>query len=187
MRALAHKLLWWRHSWFFNWAHKPLCLPYREDVLLLGRLRLCRGCTALWSGVLIAGPLLVTVVKSNALAMTFGALFAGVVVLSHPRRHSRWPRPLRDVLRIGAGSLPGLALGMSWTGDRWPGIAALALLASVYVGYAKLRAPDRLHKCASCPELGAGICSGYSVQAEAVRAWEDRASELESARRMRAS
>ena len=37
------KWLWLRHSWTFNWAHKPLCERYARDVLRIGRFHVCRS------------------------------------------------------------------------------------------------------------------------------------------------
>lgn len=184
MRGLVDKWVWWRHAWFFNWAHKPLCEPYREDVLRLGQLRLCRGCSALWFGALITGPLLLALSPRPLWSAIFAALFMTSAALSHPSLHSKWPRAVRDALRVATGCLPTLAVGMLARGHPLVGAGALTLLAGTYLLYRQLRKPRGLHKCESCPESGQGICSGYAVQAQAIRVWEEEASQREMARRM---
>jgi len=184
LNGLADKWLWWRHTWFFNWAHKPLCEPYREDVLRLGPLRICRGCSALWFGALVVGPITLSLAPLALWSAIFAALFVTSAALSHPALHSRWPRVMRDGLRVATGCLPTLALGMLANGHSLFCIGALLLLASTYLIYRRLRAPRGLHKCATCPESGQGVCSGYALQAQAIRTWEEEASQREMARRL---
>ena len=46
------KILWLRKTASFYWAHKPLCAAYKDDVLRIGGIRLCRSCFLAYSGML---------------------------------------------------------------------------------------------------------------------------------------
>jgi hypothetical protein len=185
MQRLRERWEWIRHSWWFQWAHKPLCDAYHEDVLRLGPLRLCRGCTALWVG-LFAGTLwmLTVPVGTGTTMVVCGALYLVSAALSHPALHSRWPRLMRDALRIASGLILPLGASLVLRGELVAGLSAIAILVGTYALYARLRLPRRLEKCTHCPELGQGICSGYASQSVAIRAWEEAASAREHARRM---
>ena len=50
---LALRLLQWRHTWRFRFAHHPLCRHFHGHVWRAGPLRLCVGCTCLWSGAAV--------------------------------------------------------------------------------------------------------------------------------------
>lgn len=185
MHRLRERWNWLGHSWWFQWAHKPLCDAYREDVLRLGRLRLCRGCSALWFGVLAGGAWVSAApLESGTTTTLFVALYLVCAALSHPTMHSRWPRFVRDGLRAASGLLLPLAFGVAIRGELLLGSVLTAVLVATYFGYAKLRSPRRLAKCSDCPELGLGICSGYAVQGTAIRAWEEAASRREHLRRL---
>jgi len=185
LRALVEKLAWLRHAWFFHWAHKPLCEPYREDVLRLGKLRLCRGCTGLWFGVLGSAVALVAVTgQVDALVLPWALVFCAVATLSFPAWHGRWPRPVRDLLRFTSGALVPVPLAWAFTGSTVTGLLALGSLLGTYALHAHLRKDHRLAKCGACPELGRGICSGYAEQSEAIRAWEEGAAARELQRRL---
>lgn len=181
-RALE-RLHWWRHAWIFEWAHKPLCDAYGEDVLRIGKLHLCRGCSALGLGLLFLGPLLLAGIGADARPLAFAASFLPAAILSHPRLHSRWPRVVRDLLRASAGCAVASGIAMAFAGPTGPGLVALALLALTRLVYARQRAPRRLERCTSCPENGAGVCSGYALQAESIRSWEESAWRREARRR----
>ena len=79
---------------------------------------------------------------------------------------------MRDLLRLGAGVLAVLALWTTWhfPAQTWP---VLPLLWGLWRGFARVRARVQARACDGCPELGAaGVCSGYALQAQCVRALE---------------
>ena len=46
----------WRLHAFHRYAHHPLCRRYAGEVLTLGRVRVCKGCTLLAVGVVVGVP-----------------------------------------------------------------------------------------------------------------------------------
>jgi len=109
--------------------------------------------------------------------IAFAALAPLTIGLSHPAVYGRWGRRLRDLLRMASGSLPACALGLLLAGESVLAGLVVILLAGAYFAFARARKSRRLARCESCPELGDGVCSGYALQAEAVRAWEQAAAE----------
>ncbi len=186
MSSPSQKILWWRHTWFFEWAHKPLCQPYSSDVLRLGRLHLCRGCTALWFGALALGPLIVLGTNSLDWAWLLPVSLVSTFTLSHPALYPRWSRGLKDLIRLAAGCLPIFCIAMLLGGAPLQGGAGLVLIAGAYLTYRHMRTERRLLECERCPELNTGVCSGYALQAEAIRSWEAEASRRQMEERISA-
>jgi hypothetical protein len=178
---LRLKLLWLQHSWSFNWAHKPLCGRFRENVLRVGRLHLCRSCTCLYAGIVAATAafaLLAPAVGVPGL-LALGGLMALVVGLSLPRVYKRLPRVVRDFLRFGVGALLVAATYVGMVSSAVAGLAGIAVLYAFWRLYRSRRAKRKLHECDGCPELKAeGVCSGFAVQAEDSRAFERDAAAL---------
>lgn len=168
------------HDWTWRWAHHPLCARFRPDVLRVGRLHLCRSCTALWSGLvttlaLCAWPL--AALPNATLTVAGAAGLALVAFLSPPRRFARLPRAVRDLVRGAMGALAALVAILVLRGAFLPGgLLAMALIATLLV-LRSSRERSRAHRCEGCPELGAGVCSGYALQAEDLRRWESAAVE----------
>jgi hypothetical protein len=174
--ALRFRALGLAYAWPYRLAHKPLCERFHRDVLHIGKLHLCRGCTALYAGlVLSAVALLVFRPDLATIATLLGAIGVTCVIGSHPALHGRWPRPVRDALRFGTGALPPLALALIATGAPALGASALVALAVLYVVYARARSRRKARACEGCPELAtAGVCSGFQLQAVAMRAYDER-------------
>lgn len=160
-----------RHDWPVRWAHHPLCARHAGETWRIGRLHLCRGCTALAVGVL-GGATTVLATGGDWSLWALLGLAPPIVLLSWPPRYRRLPRASRDLLRVGAGLLAALALWATW---RFPTLAwpALPLLLLHWRWFARVRARLQARACDGCPELGAGgVCSGYALQAACVRALE---------------
>jgi len=174
------KLLWLRSAWSFNWAHKPLCERFREDVLRLGGLRLCRSCACAWGGILLAvvGMAVLSPMSGTFLVAYLVAL--GVVLgLSLPPLYKRLPRVLRDLLRMGGGGFLVVGAYVTLFVNIPAGLAALAALVAFWWMYFKMRRKRKLRECDGCPELAnETVCSGFALQAEHVRRYEEAATEL---------
>ena len=176
---LARRLdrLAWRAHAFHRYAHHPLCSAYRRDLLAVGRVRLCKGCTFVALGSL-AGCLLGIgtprmglwpLAGAAGIALAWGALAFGGAAL----------RPLgkgatRFMPALGAGYVlvQGLRQGC-WAG--------LALAAGVGLGIGagvllyRRRGPWR-NPCEACPERELRPCSGFRRQLRRERAFQRLAS-----------
>jgi hypothetical protein len=122
--------------------------------------------------VLIANPRPVP-----ALIMSLG-LAVPIVALSYPPWYEGHARGLKDILRIGAGVVLGSLLALLTASIWWASLLSLLALYGVFRQYKQLRLQVGDHGCEGCPELGKeAVCSGYSRQAEAFRAYRARVEE----------
>ena len=177
-QAIALKKIWWQHCWTFHWAHKPDCTVYRGETSRLGRLRLCRGCTMLYGGVLL-GVLPAFLGSGHFSGRAQASIFLmtlAITLASAPKLYMSFPRWSRDSLRLSAG----MAIGL-WTAQLLHGywlipLAALFLMAAGAYSYRGSRLEHRQQICTACPESQKeGICSGYQHQAECIRRYEEEA------------
>ncbi len=177
---LGLKLLWLRSAWSFNWAHKPLCGRFREDVLRLGRLHVCRSCACAWGGVLLAAAAMaVFTPTSEAFLVAYLGTLALVLGLSLPPLYKRLPRTLRDLLRMNGGGFIVVGAYVTLFVSAPAGLVRLAALVAFWWMYFRMRRKRKLRECDGCPELGGEqICSGFARQAEHVRRYEEAATEL---------
>lgn len=166
---------WLRYTYPFQLAHGPLCTRYRGDAVRVGHVFVCRSCLLLYATLAIG--LAVSLWRSpdpSMLLWGMAALGPIVLLLSWPTFYRRLPRLVRDGARAGAGLLLALATAATVSGAWWVGGSVLIVLAACYVVYARARREQRGHLCDGCQELGqSGVCSGYSMQAERIRAYED--------------
>lgn len=183
---MRHRLVEWRHTWWFRHAHHPLCTPYAGDVLTLGKLELCRSCTLVYGTLCAAAPLLFfwNVAARPDWAVSFLLLAAVAAGLSCPPIYRRLPRLAKDGARTLLGLLIAAWIVSALAGQfLLAGASALPLLALHRV-YGRLRqGPESRERCETCPEYREGtICSGFTRQAEAHRALEEIWSEARMAR-----
>ena len=174
--------LWWKHTWLFQLAHKPLCERFHRDVFHWGRLHVCRSCTLLY-GTLVLGlavaPLYRPVLGTDTV-IGCGLLLLAVVVASAPPLYDRTPRVARDLLRAALGFLSAIAL-VAMTTSAWPwALMQLVALALAWVRYHRMRDQRTADTdlCAGCAERGCGrVCTGFSAQADRLRAYEEAATD----------
>ena len=174
------KWLWLKHSYFFRWAHKPLCGRYEHDLARVGKMHVCRSCLCVYLTFIlgsIAGVFSVRVSDSLTEPLAVAACFAIVLLGSFPRWYKRWPRWTRDLLRGGMGLCLAMTLLCLLAGNLAWGLVLTLSLIGFWRHYLRKRARRRHHGCDGCPELGRGICSGYRLQAEGVRRYESAATE----------
>jgi len=143
---------------FHRFAHHPLCGQYAAEVMSVGRLRLCRGCALAGAGAALG----------VGLGLWLRAPWAGEVALAAAAllavtgRFARLPKSLG---RLGFAAGVGLALVSSVTTFA----LALAVGGAFLVAY-RQRGPYRL-PCATCPERGEQVCSGFRPMVRRERAF----------------
>ena len=177
--------LWLARSSPFRWAHKPLCARFREDVLRLGHVHLCRSCLCLYLG-LAAGLLPVFMVSDphNSLGgLWLAVLLLAVLVLSGPSLYKKLPRKVRDLLRFALGLSIMLGFRRLIAGDVLLSVVLFLVILFFWRRYQGRRATRKKEACLTCEEFpGQGICSGFARQAELIRRYEEEATEYLLAR-----
>ena len=189
--AVRYRALRLRHDWWYRWAHDPLCDRLGGGVLKIGKLRLCRSCLAMYTGVVVGGAITLSQPAAGAWRLAphaWAASAAAAGSASLPEVYRHLPRRGRDGLRfttgILGGLLPVLGLARRWT----PFLGLSAAAAGSYRVLTLKRAASKATACDGCPELQEeGICSGYAQQAVSLRAYERDASEIAMRQRLRAS
>ena len=148
---------------FHRFAHHPLCEPYRSEVLRVGpRLRVCKGCTFLATG-LVAGVAVGAFARPPFL-WGAGALLLALVLGALSLR-LRLPKILGRFV-------PGAGLGLAlWTG--WPSVFAALLIVAVVVDRYRRRGVER-SRCQTCPERLRSPCSGFAPAVRRERAFRRR-------------
>lgn len=166
-RLRVPRRLIWRHTWTTRYAHHPLCTRHRVETWRLGALHVCRGCVCLTGGLLL-GNTGVWMLGPDWTLPAVLALSAPLLLASWPRWYLRWPRVLRDGLRLALGVWI-TALTATLALHLWVALVILPLLGLLLWHFRRSRAQVQTRRCEGCPELGQGICSGYRLQADAQR------------------
>jgi hypothetical protein len=141
---------------FHRYAHHPLCVEYREELVSLGRrARVCRGCASAFVGVLAgasAGLVFSLPSPSAVLGLwTLAIAGGGAKTLLRSRRgRARWPK---TVSRFLPACSVAYAVVSALRAGPWGLVLAVAtagvavLLTKAY----RRRGPDRT-PCTTCPE-----------------------------------
>jgi len=175
---LRQKWLWYRHMWPVLWAHKPLCEPFRHDVLHIGMLYVCRSCACVLAGFFSVSLLLLTFHKAVAPALLIPALVV-TLALSAPPIYCHLPRAARDVLRFATGALVAMTGYTLLTANWVLGAGSLLALLVVWRAYLRWRTGSNTDPCQGCPHFEtANVCPGYALQADHFRAYESEAAGL---------
>jgi hypothetical protein len=164
-----------QHSLPVRFAHHPLCARHQHETWRVGAVHLCKGCVSLGLG-LFTGTAAVIAWSGAWITPVAAALLPLVLLLSWPRLYARLDRSLRNIMRVALGwliALGSFAIVNSFT-YLWP---LLPVFIALWLLYKRNRQQVLANRCTGCPELGRGICSGYTVHARAQRAIE---AELES-------
>jgi len=149
---------------FHRYAHHPLCEPYRDEVIRVGRrTRLCKGCVFLAAGLLAGSAF--GAVSRPPLAWGLGGLLLalGLGTLSLRIR----------LFKLVGRFLPGAGLGLAlWAG--WPAaLASFLTVASLGLFYRR-RGVER-SRCNTCHERERNPCSGFALIVRRERAFQRRA------------
>ena len=161
---LRSRVRWLWHTWPFQFAHGPLCARFREDVLRLGRVHLCRSCVALYSGAAIAlAALLAFPPGGDGLLALGGVLGVVVAVLSWPPRYKRMPRRVRDLVRAGAGVWVAAVVAL-WFSGLWLAAAiGTAAIVGMFVLFSRVRMRQRVHACVAARSSSSRACARATV------------------------
>ncbi len=174
------KALWLKKSYSFNWAHKPLCYNYREDVITLGHVHLCRSCLCAYLGVLsgLTVPVILPEFFGGNSKVILIILMTLTLPLSHPFIYKHLHRRVRDLLRFSLGMLLAIGSWVALTTSFPLGLGALLLCFIVWKIYYKKRAIKKIELCLQCEEYSENyICSGYIHQSQCIREYEEKATE----------
>ena len=189
-KSLRLRWLWLAHAYSFNWAHKPLCDRFNVDVLRFNfagrKINVCRSCTLLYAALIFTAPLLLAcrIAGFDNLLRSYGpvayvGLGTAVIGLSLPAWYKRWPRLMRDFLRAGIGVLLALTVYLLTTSFWWVGGMGAAGMYGFWKLYGHHRSHRKQNACSGCHEYGTSqVCSGFVAQADLLRAYESKATEL---------
>jgi len=171
---LKERGLWWRHAGWFTFAHKPLCDHYQHDTFALGKYRICRSCTLVYSGFFAT---ILCIILLFPLTVITGwvtlSLISATSILSYPPLYKGHSRFLRDILRSSLGVSIAMTLGLLASKQLIFGISAVAALGGFWLVFGRLRQTTKRSKCQTCPEYSeSAICSGYKRQSESIRGYE---------------
>lgn len=175
--ALAYKLLWLRYCWWFTWAHKPLCPHFRQDLLYIGTLRLCRSCTVAYgAGLASALALWLYEFTPEYVSVFYVCAFPITLILSWPPIYKRLPRINRDVLRALLGTLIPATVYIAFFGSTVLAVAGAGCFAFFWKAVSRKRQQHKLNSCEGCSELSLQhTCSGYKQQLVSIRRFQDEA------------
>jgi len=143
---------------FHRYAHHPLCGRYAGEVIRIGKLRLCRGCSYAFVGGIAGGALGLAIREYGVVALVLAtALLAASLAVRPPKLVTRFVPAAAAAYALVAGPL---AIR----------IAALAIVGGLRVLYGR-RGPDR-SPCTTCPERAAQPCSGLRPIVSRERAFQ---------------
>lgn len=177
-RKIILNCLWIRHSYSFNWAHKPLCSRFRKDVIKLNRIHLCRSCIMSYFGIIIS---LLFLFSFNKIADRFGSVIFVIICLatlplSHPKLYKKLHRSACDLLRFLIGFIIPLSIFLVLSKQYVTGITGIIILSIFWKIYFRERKIRKLKVCDNCSEYRKGeICSGFRMQAQCIRNYENEA------------
>jgi hypothetical protein len=147
---------------FHRWAHHPLCGAYADEIVRVGKLRVCRGCAYAAIGGAAGGSIALVAPAGMMIAAVVGAGALAILAASIAWRRVRGVRPTKIVTRFAPAAALAFAItrgvlvgGVAIAIAACASAAALALLAAY-----KRRGNDRA-PCATCPERAMSPCSGF--------------------------
>jgi hypothetical protein len=156
---------------FHRFAHHPLCERYAREVVRVGRVRLCRGCTYAIAGGVAGGTLGLVLGASTVIPVV--ATTAGTALLLA----TLWAR--RRVTKLATRLVPASSFALAITCGVLSlqpigfaaASAAIAVVGGLRLLYGK-RGADRT-PCTTCPELvHLGACSGFAPIVRRERAFQ---------------
>lgn len=178
---LSLKILWLKKTSYFLWAHKPLCKLYREDVLKIKGIYLCRSCLFVYLGGVL-GLILALFLHLFQPGYSHAVLIVltfTVLPLSSPKFYKGLSRRWRDLIRLTAGILIIFIFSTVVEGHFFLVLIILLISSLFWKMYYRQRAKRKIEFCSTCAEHAtAGICSGYQLQAASIREYEQEATDF---------
>lgn len=174
------KLLWLKKTYSFYWAHKPLCKAYREDVIRINNIYLCRSCLFAYCGMILsfASLFIVPGFYAEYGAILLVALLLVALPLSYPTLYKRLPRRLRDACRFACGFVAVQIFHELLNGHVIPALMAILLSWTLWKVYLGQRSTRKIQLCATCNEYSTDkACPGYRTQMSLLREYEEEATE----------
>lgn len=172
--------LWLRKTYRFNWAHKPLCPQYREDVLHFGSVYLCRSCLLVYLGMAssFCFIILFPTVWSGSSPFLLALLLFVLLLSSAPGYYKGFSRALRDLLRFVLGLVLVLVFWQGFCGDwLFSSVALLACWGAWHL-YSKSRESRKLNVCYVCRDYSRErVCPGYAMQTTWIKEYQEEATE----------
>lgn len=185
-KGITLRFLKFRYTYKVMFAHKPLCERFRKNVIKVGNLYICRGCSFIYLGLISSSILLVLFHNINVKIRTYntsnlintaGILLTFITVLfSYPKIYRKLNRVICDLIRFSLGSIIVCNVYFALFYRCLINISILIILYIIKKNFVKLRAETKLTSCNGCIELNTGgICSGYIIQSEYIRKFEEEA------------
>ena len=175
------KWLWLEKSYHFRWAHKPLCNHFKKDIILLGNMYLCRSCVFTYFGIFVGtGFTIFSKISSYNISIFLVALLLIILPLSHPVIYKKTPRLLKDMLRLNLGIMISFSilLLLYYQKITLP-LVIIGISIPFCKAYYQKRSTRKIKFCEECSEYQTeSICSGYYMQANLIREYEDKATEF---------
>lgn len=172
------KVLWFKKTHSFIWAHKPLCEKFSEDVIKIKKIHLCRSCFFTYSGMLTTGftTLFLPSIYLEFCNYVLFTLVAFTLPLSYPTLYKRLPRKLRDIIRLMLGSMISLTVYALIKGDILLALGIFLLSCIFWRVYFTQRSKRKLNICHACGAYAEHqVCPGFEQQAELIREYEKEA------------
>lgn len=172
------RFFWRRIQLFapFWFSHHPQCDNFASEIISIGRYRLCRGCTAVYSSALITSLLVIMLRPFNAWPLEHVGLM--VLLISSPtwlgvlvRFKQRW---IKDLIRVSLGIGWGMALAeMVVRPQLIEKIIMLIAMIVFYQAFKWVRRQRHRHVedllCPNCRQLTEEACLGTKALLEAER------------------
>ncbi|MFX1513121.1 MAG: hypothetical protein ACFFCQ_11085 [Promethearchaeota archaeon] len=167
-KIIAFRRIWVLQPYYL--AHHPLCNRYKGHIFTIGELKLCRGCTMLYSGMFLGVIMNFLLFKTyqNTEAISKGLLLYLLILptlIFTGLPFQVW-QPLRDISKFFLGFGIALSILTILTSPWGVGLIVLGHLGVGYYFLQKLRVQKGEETCRKCNEFplrNSARCSGYRL------------------------
>ena len=180
--------LHWKAGRHFIFAHHPLCKKYRNEYWKLGKYCFCRGCTGVYSGILVSIPFSIFIFQHfTGLSMLIFQLC--LIPLTFIFQIFKPPRLVKDFIRFSLGFAIGSLVLWILLSSAIFCIKLIALVCLILLWYIfRLFRLKLSHSfCPNCTEYesteNGHVCSGMKYQYRRMLAFSKVASKYQLKRR----